>query len=215
MPISTVAVRSWFNTKIVEPLLDMLRRGTEPKQLAFSSALGFTLGLFPICGVTVCLCGVAIAMLGSRCHPPSVMLANFVATPVELSLVVPFLRFGEVITGGAHFPLTSDAFKKVLTGQASSEVLLSLFHVLLGWVFAAPFILASLYVLLLPCFKVLVRRFNSGSMSPKKSLHGSSETKLKCTCYTIGQYYVPYGPDPNVYSCADACEELIFSWCLI
>jgi len=44
-------------------------------------------------------------------------------------MVVPFLRFGEAITGGAHFPLTSDAFKKVLTGQASSEVLLSLFHV--------------------------------------------------------------------------------------
>lgn len=44
------------------------------------------------------------------------------------SLVIPFLRFGEVISGGAHFSLTPDALKKVLTGQASQEVLLSILH---------------------------------------------------------------------------------------
>lgn len=47
------------------------------------------------------------------------------------SLIVPFLRFGEVITGGPHFALTSDALKKVLTGQASYEVLQSVFHAVL------------------------------------------------------------------------------------
>lgn len=46
----------------------------------------------------------------------------------HFSLVVPFLRLGEVISGGSHFPLTSDALKKVLTGQASREVLLSVAH---------------------------------------------------------------------------------------
>lgn len=35
-------------------------------------------------GVTVLLCGMAIAVLGSVCHSPTVMLANFVATPIEL-----------------------------------------------------------------------------------------------------------------------------------
>ena len=30
--------------------------------------------------------------------------------------------------GGPHFPLTSDAMKKVLTGHASREVLLSIVH---------------------------------------------------------------------------------------
>jgi hypothetical protein len=44
------------------------------------------------------------------------------------SLIVPFLRFGEVITGSGHFPLTSDAFKKVITGQASKDVMLSIVH---------------------------------------------------------------------------------------
>ncbi|GMN34571.1 hypothetical protein TIFTF001_044918 [Ficus carica] len=122
---------------------------------------------------------MAIAVLGLRCHAPTVMLANFIATPIELSLVVPFLRFGEVISGGSHFPLTSDALKKVLTGQASHDVLLSIAHALLGWLVAAPFILVALYILFLPCFKILVRKFSVIPSSPKKPVHSHSELKLK------------------------------------
>nr|ACU14876.1 unknown [Glycine max] len=151
-----VKITSWVQKKI-----------TEPNQLAFSAALGITLGLFPI------------ALLGSFCHAPTVMLANFIATPIELSLVVPFLRLGEVISGGSHFPLTSDALKKVLTGQASREVLLSVAHALLGWLVASPFVLGTLYIVLLPCFKILVHNFSSVPLSPKKPLNPHSEVKLK------------------------------------
>ncbi|PNX97019.1 hypothetical protein L195_g020237 [Trifolium pratense] len=126
MAIGNTGITNWFHKKITDPLLAILHRGAEPNQLAFSAALGITLGVFPICGVTVFLCGVAIALLGSYCHAPTLMLTNFMATPIELSLIVPFLRFGEVLSGGPHFPLTSDALKKVLTGQASHEIILSI-----------------------------------------------------------------------------------------
>ncbi|KAL3638642.1 hypothetical protein CASFOL_016549 [Castilleja foliolosa] len=59
---------------------------------------------------------------------------------VDEGLIIPFLRFGEFITGGPHFPLSSDALKKVFTGQASKDVLHSIFHALLGWAVAAPFL---------------------------------------------------------------------------
>ncbi|XP_022152470.1 uncharacterized protein LOC111020189 [Momordica charantia] len=170
---------SWFSRKIVDPLLKILQRGAEPKQLAFSAALGLTLGLFPICGVTVFLCGFAIALLGSLCHAPTVMLANFIATPIELSLVVPFLRFGEAISGGPRFPFTPDALKKIFTGQASYEVLLSIAHLLLGWLVAAPFILCTGYLLFLPCFKILVSKFSTVSSSPRKPTNSHSDAKLK------------------------------------
>ncbi|KAK4781979.1 hypothetical protein SAY86_016081 [Trapa natans] len=158
---------NWFHKKIVDPLIQILHRGAEPRQLAFSSALGITLGVFPICGVTVFLCGMAIALLGNLCHSPSVMLFNFIATPIELSLIVPFLRFGEAISGGPHFPLTSDALKRVLTGQASREVLLSILHAIIGWAVAAPFIVATLYMIFLPCFKLLISKFSTQPPSPK------------------------------------------------
>ncbi|KAJ8647387.1 hypothetical protein MRB53_000410 [Persea americana] len=170
MPRIGLILMPWLNRKIVDPLIQILRRGAEPNQLAFSAALGITLGIFPICGVTVLLCGIAIAILGNLCHAPTLMLANFVATPIELSLVVPFLRFGEVISGSNHFPLTSDALRKVVTGQASREVLFSIFHALLGWLIAAPFILGILYVVFLPCFKYLLHKFSAVPSSPMHPL---------------------------------------------
>ncbi|KAK7322363.1 hypothetical protein VNO77_25742 [Canavalia gladiata] len=179
MAIGKKGITNWFQKNITDPLLSILRRGAEPKQLAFSAALGITLGVFPICGVTVFLCGMAIALLGSYCHAPTVMLANFIATPIELSLVVPFLRFGEFIFGGSHFPLTSDALKKVLTGQASREVILSVAHALIGWLIASPLILGTLYIVFLPCFKILIHKFSTVPSSPKKPLHAHSDVKLK------------------------------------
>ncbi|XWS22013.1 hypothetical protein CRYUN_Cryun30bG0107100 [Craigia yunnanensis] len=174
-----MAMTVWLDEKMVDPLLQILRRGAEPNQLAFSTALGFTLGIFPICGVTVLLCGMAIALLGSLSHSPTVLLANFIATPIELSLLVPFLRFGEALSGGPHFPLTSDAFKKVLTGQASHQLLFSIAHALLGWLVVAPIILATPYILFLPIFKVLVPKFHSVPLSPRRQLHSHSEVRLK------------------------------------
>ncbi|KAL0696157.1 hypothetical protein Bca4012_063337 [Brassica carinata] len=172
-------MKAWFDKKITQPLVQILRRGAEPKQLAFSAALGITMGVFPICGVTVLLCGLAIALLGSVCHAPTVMLFNFIATPIELSLMVPFLRLGEKLIGGPHFPLTSDALKKVFTGQASREVFLSIGNALLGWLVATPFVIFGLYILFLPCFKILVGKFSSVSPTAKSptSMHPDFKSK--------------------------------------
>ncbi|EMS59342.1 hypothetical protein TRIUR3_13592 [Triticum urartu] len=159
-------VLAWLNARVVDPLLQVIQRGAEPKQLAFSAALGVTIGVFPICGTTVIIGGLAVAMLGARCNAVTVMVLNLAATPLELSLIIPFLRLGEIVTGGEHFPLTSDAFKMVLTGHASKDVLLSIFHAILGWMVAAPFVMAGLYTLSVPCFKYLV---------------GSNMEHLQCT----------------------------------
>lgn len=168
----------WIRLKIVDPLIVILKRGVEPKQLALSAALGLTLGIFPICGVTVLLCGIAATLLGSTIQAPTLMLANFIATPIELSLVIPFLRVGEFITGGAHLPLTSDALKKLITGQASHEVLLGVGHALIGWLVTAPFIFMVLYILFIPIFKFSVRKFSHHPPSPKKMHQPDPETKL-------------------------------------
>ncbi|KAL8110126.1 uncharacterized protein LOC141673076 [Apium graveolens] len=170
---------SWLQEKFFDPLLVVLQRGAEPSELAFSAAVGITFGIFPICGVTVFLCGLAIAALGSRCNAPTVIMANCIATPVELSLIIPFLRLGEFLTGGDHFPLTSDALKMIFKGQASQEILQSVFRAMLGWLVAAPIILAALYLVFLPCFTIMVRRYNSGPPSPRTPLLSLSDVNLK------------------------------------
>ncbi|KAJ6932563.1 hypothetical protein NC651_008101 [Populus alba x Populus x berolinensis] len=153
---------AWLDKKIVDPLYQILRRGLEPKQLAFSTALGIALGIFPICGVTVLLCGLAIALLGSLCHAPTVLLANFIATPVELR----YFCF--------------------LPGHGT----------LLGWLVAAPFILAALYIIFLPCFKVLVHKFSTVQSSPMKPSNSLAEISLRS-----GDSNTALSPEVQLYAC--------------
>jgi hypothetical protein len=58
--------------------------------------------------VTVFLCGVAIAILGNRCHAPTIMLTNFVITPIELRYLLPLnYYFSRTIYRGAKKRLYS------------------------------------------------------------------------------------------------------------
>lgn len=115
-----------------------------------SAALGITLGVFPIYGVTVFLCGLAVAILGSKCHAPTLMLGNLLATPLEFSLMIPFLRVGEGIVRSSPFELTKDSLWQALSGKASSRLVFAILHAILGWLVASPLLFLALYVVLLP-----------------------------------------------------------------
>jgi len=158
----------WTRTKIVNPVVVILRRGTEPKQLAFSVALGFTLGVFPIYGITALLCGVAMAILGSRCNGPTLILANLLATPFELGLMIPFLRVGETLVGASPFPLTKDALWQAITGKASGDLLFAIGHAILGWLFVGPFLCLALYFILLPVIRWSQQRFGGQDRVPSE-----------------------------------------------
>jgi len=54
-----------------------------------------------------------------------------------------------------------------------------LFLQLIGWVIAAPFILAVLYTVLHPCFKYLVQKLKPRPSSPMKQLHPRDDLKIK------------------------------------
>ncbi|KAG5577152.1 hypothetical protein H5410_057286 [Solanum commersonii] len=167
-------VGSWTHKKIVDPLLQILRGVQSQNNWHSLGLLVLHWVSFPSVGL-LCFYVVAIAVLGSLCHAPTVLLVNFIVTPIELSLVIPFLRLGEYVSGGPHFALTSDALKKVFTGKASWEVLMSIYHALLGWLVAVPFILAGVYILFLPCFTILVRKFSS--LPPSKITNVPSSPK--------------------------------------
>lgn len=146
----------------------LFRRGTEPKQLAFSAALGFTLGVFPIYGVTALLCGVAMAILGTKCNGPTLILANLLATPFEFSLMIPFLRVGETLVGASPFALTKDALWQAITGKASGDLLFAIGHALLGWLVTGPFLCLALYSVLLPLTRWSQQRFGGQDRVPSE-----------------------------------------------
>ena len=94
-----------------------------------------------------------MAILGTKCNGPTLILANLIATPFEFSLMIPFLRIGETLVGAKAFALTKDALWQAITGKASGELLHAIGHALLGWLVAGPFLCVALYFILVPLIK--------------------------------------------------------------
>jgi len=73
-------------------VIDWLRQGISPRRLALTLALGFAVGCIPVVGIPTLVCaGLALAL---RLNLPAIQMANYVAMPVQLALIVPFVRLG-------------------------------------------------------------------------------------------------------------------------
>jgi uncharacterized protein (DUF2062 family) len=69
-----------------------LRTGDSPERLALTLALGFAIGCLPVIGIPSALCiGLAIAL---RLNVPAIQAANCLAMPLQLTLILPFVRLG-------------------------------------------------------------------------------------------------------------------------
>jgi uncharacterized protein (DUF2062 family) len=157
---SIPAVRaSFLKRRIVAPLLAQLRQGVTPEKLALTAALGLTLGIFPILGVTTLLC--AIAAWALRLNQPVIQLVNYVAYPAQLALLIPFYRAGESLFGNAHIPLSIPLiFERFRAdfGQFLRDFGMIAVQGTVVWCLIAPFAIALLYFSTRPLLRKLARR---------------------------------------------------------
>lgn len=83
-----------------------LRQGMTPRKLALTCAFGVVIGIFPIFGTTTLLClGVAILF---RLNIPIIQLVNYLIAPLQLILILPFIKIGTFLFGLDPFPFTAD-----------------------------------------------------------------------------------------------------------
>ena len=85
-----------------------LRQGVSPRRLALTLALGFAIGCIPVLGVTSFVCfAVAVAL---RLNLPAIQAANWVAMPMQVALILPFVRLGRRLIGfGSSQPFDAGA----------------------------------------------------------------------------------------------------------
>lgn len=79
-----------------------LSQGISPERLALTLALGFAVGCIPVIGIPTFLC--AVLAMALRLNLPAIQAANYAVMPLQLALVVPFVRVGGwvVAAGRAH-----------------------------------------------------------------------------------------------------------------
>lgn len=87
----------WFKAKFLTPLFNFLKQGTSPQKLAWSIAIGFVFGIFPVIGLTTLLC-FAIALV-FRLNVAAMQLVNYIAYPLQILFIVPFFQLGAWIVG--------------------------------------------------------------------------------------------------------------------
>jgi uncharacterized protein (DUF2062 family) len=114
-----------------------LQQGISPRRLALTLALGFAIGCIPVIGIPTVLCaGLAMAL---RLNLPAIQAANYAAMPLQLILIVPFVRMGgwlfaaadpeQALADGALLHLTPWNFYSQLGGLAG--------HAMLAWLVVA------------------------------------------------------------------------------
>ncbi|MGB2623873.1 MAG: DUF2062 domain-containing protein [Candidatus Acidiferrum sp.] len=146
---------SFLHRRIAMPIHDLLRQGVTPEKLALSLALGAALGVFPVLGTTTALCAVAALLL--RLNLPAIQIVNFVVYPAQLALIIPFFRLGEKLFGAPQLPLSPPQILEVLRTHpwtATHFFWTTVWHAAIAWCMAAPFLIALLYVILLPILRV-------------------------------------------------------------
>jgi len=90
--------------RAVQVLADQIRQGLTPHEMALTLAVGLCLSVPPVIGTTTILCAIAAVVL--RLNQPLIQAVNFLAYPLQLALLVPYLRAGEWLFREPHTPLS-------------------------------------------------------------------------------------------------------------
>ena len=146
---------SFWRRKILEPLQSFLSQGLSIRKLTLSLALGATLGTFPILGVTTVLCFLTALLF--KLNIPVIQFANYLVYPLQILMLVPFYRFGDILFG-AQQSIDFNALRQILISGTFSEMmstfLESTLYAVIVWLVISPVMLGLLYAGLKP---VLIR----------------------------------------------------------
>jgi uncharacterized protein (DUF2062 family) len=151
-----VAIRSAIYRKLIHPFVELLKQGVSPEKIALTVALGISLGVIPVIGSTTMLCTLAAVTL--RLNLPAILLVNGVVYPLQLALLVPFLRAGAWVfhVDGPHLSV-GQIFNLIRANvwHAIITLWVATMHALVIWLLAGCVIGGMVYVIL----SALLRRF--------------------------------------------------------
>ncbi len=147
---------SFWQRRLVAPLRAQLTQGVSPDQLALTLAVGTACSLLPFLGFTTLLNLVVGFRL--RLNQPLLQTVNYLLTPVQLALILVYVRAGEWIWRANPVPLSVPTL--VAAFRADPWAFLERFgltgiHAATAWLFSVPVIVAALYFPLRP----ILRRF--------------------------------------------------------
>lgn len=98
-----------FLQKVWLKIKNLLKEGLTPKQLALSIVISILVSVFPVFGIsTIVLTAAAVPL---KLNLPITIAISYVAEPLKLILILPFINIGGYIFGAEHSLLTYESIK--------------------------------------------------------------------------------------------------------
>lgn len=118
-----------------------LVQGITPRRLAFTLALGFAIGCIPVVGIPTFAC--VVLALALRLNLPAIQAANYLVMPLQLVLIVPFVRLGGwLMSSGSNPTVKAGALLNSSPLKLLSQLSSLTGHAMLAWlVVAVPAVL--------------------------------------------------------------------------
>jgi uncharacterized protein (DUF2062 family) len=140
---------SLVQRRLVAPVIALLTQGITPEKIALSLAFGLVLGVFPVLGSTTLLCATAALLFGLNL--PAIQLINYVVYPLQLILLLPFIRTGERLFGASPLQLSLTqmlAMAKADMPHAVRALWVTGAHAAVAWLLVGPPAILLFYLIL-------------------------------------------------------------------
>jgi uncharacterized protein (DUF2062 family) len=158
-PAAPAPPASWLRRRVLAPLLNLLRQGLSPSQLALTVALGVVIGSIPLMGAITTV--ATLVALRLRLNVAALQLISHLMTPLQMLLIIPLLRYGARLMGNTQKNELTIAHIRHLFSNDWRGALQLLWRAEAGamviWLLGAIPVVAVLYFGLRPVFKRFVK----------------------------------------------------------
>ena len=137
-------------------LITFLKMGMTPERLALCIGLGIAIGLVPALGTTTLLCALAAFLF--RLNLPAIQLVNYFVYPLQLALLIPFIRAGEWLFGVEPLNFSLEIIQRMMKANLWETVIglwSATMRAVMVWLLIAPVIVALVYLVMTPILKKL------------------------------------------------------------
>lgn len=154
-------IKTAFSSKYLSPIKKLLLQGSSPKAVAFGIAAALVLGLFPVIGSTTIL--ITLFALVFRLNLPLMQLVNYTIFPLQIIVIVPLMKLGEIIFGFEKLSYTASEIAALVNEDLVNAIEL-LWNVTIqaigAWFIVAPAVAAGFFFIIYPILVRLVAKLN-------------------------------------------------------
>ncbi len=151
---------SFWQRRVRDPIIALFTQGITPDKVALTLAVGTACSLFPFLGFTSLLnLGVGLWL---RMNQPILQTLNQLLGPVQLVLIVVYVRLGEWVwqAQDARFTIAEmlRVFREASLGEFLSRFGWAGVHAFTAWALTAPLLIVALYHGLRPALRRLASK---------------------------------------------------------